>query len=85
MTAPHEPDRQHPGSRLAWPEGFREHLVEQCDGFSSIMSRAIADNGASLFRDGPYAPSTPQAASMDATSVMFRKIRAVWREFLWPR
>ncbi|MBM7416182.1 MULTISPECIES: hypothetical protein [Nocardiaceae] len=75
-----------PASGLpAWPDGFREHLVEQCDGFSSIMSRAIADNGASLFRDGPYAPSSPQAASMDATSVMSRKIRAVWREFLWPR
>ncbi|KIQ18378.1 hypothetical protein [Rhodococcus sp. MEB064] len=79
MSAPHEP------ARYPWPDGFREHLVEQCDGFSSLMSRAISDNGASLFGDGPYAKTGPQGASMDATGVMFRKIREFAREYLWPR
>ncbi|MGU3436507.1 inositol 2-dehydrogenase [Actinomycetes bacterium M1A6_2h] len=65
-----------------WPEGFKEHLVAELDGFSPITSRAIADNGASLFKDGPYGH---HAATMDATSGMWHKIRSVAHEFLWPR
>lgn len=48
-----EPARDHP--REPWPDGFREHLEAQLDGFSAIVTRALADNGASLFGDGPYA------------------------------
>ncbi|MGB3773382.1 MAG: hypothetical protein WBF79_07810 [Rhodococcus sp. (in: high G+C Gram-positive bacteria)] len=88
MTAVHEP------ARRPWPDGLHQHLIEQCDGFSPLMSRAIAedraagvlDRAAGIHNRSAEAPADGhQAASMDSTDVMFRKIRGFAREFLWWR
>ncbi|MDJ0358924.1 inositol 2-dehydrogenase [Rhodococcus sp. H29-C3] len=67
MEAQHEP------ARCAWPDGWREHLISEFDGFSPLVTRALADNGASLFNDGPY-----------ARSGFLSQLRAFGRNYLWP-
>ena len=67
MEAQHEP------ARYSWPDGFREHLIREFDGFSPLVTRALEDNGASLFPDGPYGRST-----------FWARLRHFGREYLWP-
>ncbi|SNT38015.1 inositol 2-dehydrogenase [Rhodococcoides kyotonense] len=67
MEAQHEP------ARHAWPDGFREHLIREFEGFSPIVDRAIEDGGASLFNDGPY-----------RRPGLWARVRAFGREYLWP-
>lgn len=67
MEAQHEP------AQYAWPTGFKEFLISEFIDFSPLVNRALEDNCASLFHDGPYAKSG-----------FWRTCRAVFREFVWP-
>ncbi|MDJ0392100.1 inositol 2-dehydrogenase [Rhodococcus sp. G-MC3] len=67
MEAQHEP------ARYSWPDGFQDYLVAQFDGYSPLVTRALEDNGASVFRDGPY-----------GRSKFWSRLRHIGREYLWP-
>lgn len=47
--------------------------MAQFDGYSPLVTRALEDNGASVFRDGPY-----------GRSKFWTRLRAFGREYLWP-
>ena len=67
MEAQHEP------ARYSWPDGFREHLINEFAGFSPLVTRTLEDNGAAVFRDGPY-----------GRSKFWAGVRRIGREYLWP-
>ncbi|NIL87265.1 hypothetical protein RhoFasGS6_04686 [Rhodococcus fascians] len=66
-------EAQHEPAQQAWPTGFKEFLVCEFTDFSPLVTRAMEDNCASLFHDGPY-----------GRSGFWRTFRSVFREFVWP-